>query len=235
MRNQRLGVRSTKSTHPGITPPPEEKKRNFFTNVHEPKGTMYKYQRGNFTHQSSRGNSYKMILHEIDGNSTWIEPMKKRQGEIILDRRRALERMKEQGIVPTHQVLDNEISAAYILEIKQTRMTFHLVPPDDHLRNLAEKSIHTWMDHLIGVMSGTAAAFPAHLWYQSIPQAERQLLILRQSNLNPKISAYAHVYGPHNYNGAPCVPNGMETLVHNKMKIRGTFAEHCSKGFVLGT
>ena len=27
----------------------------------------------------------------------------------------------------------------------------------------------------------------------------------------------------------------METLVHNKPKIRGTFAEHCSNGFVLGT
>ena len=27
----------------------------------------------------------------------------------------------------------------------------------------------------------------------------------------------------------------METLVRNKPKIRGTFAEHCSKGFFLGT
>ena len=53
--------------------------------------------------------------------------------------------------------------------------------------------------------------------------------------MNPKISAYAHVFGPHDYNAAPFVPIGMETLVHEKPKRRGTFAEHCRKGFVLGT
>ena len=65
-----------------------------------------------------------MILHEIGGNSTWIEPMtNKTDREMILARRRALERMKVQGIVPNHQVLDNEISTAYRLEIKKTIMT----------------------------------------------------------------------------------------------------------------
>ena len=60
-----------------------------------------------------------MTLHEIYGNSTWIESMKKnREGEMILARRRALEQMKAQGILPTHQVLDNEISTAHRLEIK---------------------------------------------------------------------------------------------------------------------
>ena len=53
--------------------------------------------------------------------------------------------------------------------------------------------------------------------------------------MNPKIYAYAYVYGPHNYNAVTFVPIGIETLVHDKPKIRGTFAEHCSKGFVLGT
>ena len=53
--------------------------------------------------------------------------------------------------------------------------------------------------------------------------------------MNPKIYAYAYVYSPHNYNAVTFVPIGIETLVHDKPKIRGTFAEHCSKGFVLGT
>ena len=42
-------------------------------------------------------------------------------------------------------------------------MTYQLVPTYDHRRNLAEKDIQTWKDHFIGVMSGTAAAFPVHL------------------------------------------------------------------------
>ena len=55
-----------------------------------------------------------MVIHEIDGNSTWTETMKnKTQDEIIKARRNALKRMKLQGIVPLHQNLDNKISEAY--------------------------------------------------------------------------------------------------------------------------
>ena len=53
--------------------------------------------------------------------------------------------------------------------------------------------------------------------------------------MNPKISAYAYVYGTHDYNAALFVPIRMETLVYNNPKRRGTFAEHCSKSFFLGT
>ena len=97
---------------------------------------------------------------------------------MILARRHALVPMKAQGIVPTHQLLENSIYAVYILEIKQTSMTYQLVPPDYHRRNLVENSIQTWKDQFVGVMSRTAAAFPSHLLYQAISQAERQLLIL---------------------------------------------------------
>ena len=126
--------------------------------------------------------------------------------------------MKLQGITPKHQVLDNKISDAYCTEICDTNMTFQLVPPDDHRRNLAERAIQTWKDHFVGVLSGTASTFQLHLWCQIIHQAERQLLLLQQSRVNPKISAYDHVYGAHDYNSAPFVPIGMETLVHEKPK-----------------
>ena len=164
---------------------------------------MYTYQTVKFPHRSIQGNIYQMILHEIDSNSTCIEPMKNIiEGNMILAWRRALERMKVQGIVPTRQVLDNEISTEYILEIKNTTMTYQLFHPDDHRRNLEEKAFQTWKYHFIGVVSGTAEIFPTHLWCQAISQAERQLLLLLKSNMNPKISSYAHVYGPHDYNAA---------------------------------
>ena len=83
---------------------------------------------------------------------------------MILAWRRALERMKAQGIVPTYQVLDNEISTAYRLEIKQKSMTYQLVSPYDHQRNFTDKSIQTWKDHFTGVTSRTTESFPAHLW-----------------------------------------------------------------------
>jgi hypothetical protein len=48
--------------------------------------------------------------------------------------------------------------------------------------------------------------------------------------------AYAHVYqGQHNYSKHPLVPIGMESLVHIKPHKRQTYAQHCEKGFVIGT
>ena len=51
-------------------------------------------------------------------------------------------------------------------------MTYHLVTPDDHWRNLTENPIQTWKNHFIGVLRGTAVSFPSQLWCEAIPQAE---------------------------------------------------------------
>ena len=210
--------------------------KDIFISVYDLRATIFTNQTGKLSLRSRRRNHYQMVVQDMDSNSTWVEPMKNRtEGDMILARRRALSRMNLQSIIPKHQVLDNEISDAYRTEICDTNMTFQLVPPDDHRRNLAERAIQTWKDHFVGVLSETASNFPLHLWCQIIRQAERQLLLLQKSRVNPKISAYAHVYGANDYNSAPFVPIGMETLVHEKPKKRRTFAEHCSQGFVLGT
>ena len=154
---------------------------------------------------------------------------------MIPARRRALTCMKIQGIVSKQQVLDNKLSAAYSTKTCDTHITFQLVPPDDHRRNLAERAIQTWKDHLVDVLSGKDETFRLYLWCQAIPQAEHQLLLLQQYHLNPKVSAYAHVYGAQNYNAAPFVLIGMGTLIHDKPKKCHTFGGHCSKGWVIGT
>ena len=114
-------------------------------------------------------------------------------------------------------------------------MTYQLVPRDNHCRYIKETVIQTRKDHCVGVISGTTVTFSRHLWCQVILQAERQLLLLQQSNVFPTISAYAHTSDVHDYNAAPFVPIGMELLVHDKPHRNKTFAEHCSKGFVVGT
>jgi hypothetical protein len=100
---------------------------------------------------------------------------------------------------------------------------------------MAKKAIQTFKDHFVGVLSGYAPTFPMQLWCQLLLQVEWQLLLLQQSQLHPNLSAYAQVYGHHNYNKHPFVPIKMETLVHNKSHKRQTYAEHCKKVFVLGT
>ena len=114
-------------------------------------------------------------------------------------------------------------------------MYYQLVPPDKHRHNIAERAIQTWKNHFVEVLSGTAATFTLHLCCQSIPQAERQLMLFSMSNVNSKISSYGHVYGQHDYNAEPFVTIGMESLVHDKPNRQKNFAAHCRKGYVLGT
>ena len=143
--------------------------------------------------------------------------------------------MKSYGIRPARQVLDNEISAAYKMAITNSGMSYKLVPPDDHRRNISKKAIQTWKDHFIVVMSGTDKKIPLRLWCQLLPQIECQLCVLCQSNVYPHISSHTHLYGHHNYNTHPFVPIGMEALVHNKPHCHKTFAHHCTTGYVIST
>ena len=83
--------------------PPIEKRKNIYITTYNPRETIFSNQTLKLLHTSIKGNNYQMIVYKIDGNSTWIDPMKNRtEGEMILSRRRALIRMKLQGIVPKH-------------------------------------------------------------------------------------------------------------------------------------
>ena len=72
--------------------------------------------------------------------------------------------MKQQGITPAHQVLENEMSETYKDEIRELGMLYQLVPPDDYRRNIAEKAIQTWKKYFVGVLSRASATFLLHLW-----------------------------------------------------------------------
>ena len=98
MRGQRQGVRSTKPKKnekpQGIQTTLEEEKgseklqredtrdtkpikneNDILIEVYSPKETMYTYQTGKYTHVSSQGNRYMMVLAHIDSDSIWVEPM----------------------------------------------------------------------------------------------------------------------------------------------------------------
>ena len=124
--------------------------------------TLYTDQTRKLPRTSSHGNKYQMILPKIYSNSTWIEPMKNRtEGEIIISRERALMRIRLCGLKPKHQILDNEASEKYKEEIRASRMTYQIAPPDDHQHNIAKKGIQFWSDHFISVISGAAATSPS--------------------------------------------------------------------------
>ena len=124
--------------------------------------------------------------------------------------------MKIASLGLKHHRLDNEASATFKECIKANGMTHELVPPRNHRRNLAERAIQTFKHHFIAILSGVDNKLPLSLWCHLLSPAELTVNLLRQSNVAPKISAYAHVHGQHDYMRKPFAPLGCAVQAHVK-------------------
>ena len=161
--------------------------------------------------------------------------MKSRSGANILEAyKRAVIMFMKHGLKPQLQRLDNEASAALKEFITDIGIDFQLAPPHLHRRNSAERCIRTCKNHLIATFSSTDKDFPLHLWDRLLPQALITLNHLRGSRINPKLSAYAQVFGVLDFNRTPMAPPGIRVLVHEKPSVRGTWAPHAVDGWYLG-
>ncbi len=76
-------------------------------------------------------------------------------------------------------------------------MEYELVPPGNHPQNQAERVIQTFKAHFISILVGIDDQFPLSLWCYLLEPAEHTLNLLRQSNVAPKILAFAHIHGHH--------------------------------------
>ncbi len=92
MRGQRQGVRSTRPKQPvNISPNPSiEKKHDIFVHVYELNqedhlmATIYANQTGDFLYISSQGNRSIMLLHHVNSNSFWVEPLKNQTEGLLI-------------------------------------------------------------------------------------------------------------------------------------------------------
>ena len=55
-----------------------------------------------------------------------------------------------------------------------------------------------------------------NLWDRFIPQAIITLKLLRSFCLNPKLFAYAQVYGAFDFDRTPLAPPGTKVMIHKK-------------------
>ena len=137
-----------------------------------------------------------MIMCEMDSNAILSEAICSRDsGELVRAHRVLLRRLKKAGLNPKKHVLDNEISNEFKEAIKDNDMDYELVPKGQHRRNIAENAIHTWKAHAVGIFLGIDPKCPLSLWVLMLPQIDIEVNLLRQSNITPKISAYAHLHG----------------------------------------
>ncbi len=240
LNQSRKNVRSTK------TKPFEElhtnqlrgqKRKDIYTKVYDVRETIFTDQTGQFPTRSQDGNKYVMVMVEIDSSGILVEPIKNRSDtELTRAYESLLSRLKQAGITPRKHVLDNEVSAAMKVLIREKyKMEYELVPPGCHRRNAAEVAIRNFKAHFLSILAGVADDFPLRLWDKLLPQAEITINLLRQSNATPTISAYAHLNGPFDYNKMPLAPMGCNVQIHEKSDSRGTWAFHSVDGWYLNT
>ena len=95
---------------------------------------MFLDQRGKFPTQSQRGNTYIMVMVEIDRNIILVEPLKSRKDpDLARAYTSMMLRPKRAGTLPKKHILDNEVSEAMKRVIKEEyNMEMELVPPVYH-------------------------------------------------------------------------------------------------------
>jgi hypothetical protein len=103
--------------------------------------------------------------------------------------------------------MDNEASKGVKdLLTNEYKLMYQLVPPHIHQRNAAERVIRTFKNHFITGLSSADDQFPTKI----------TLNLLRQSRVNPKISAQEAINGKFDFNATPLAPPGSKVVIHEK-------------------
>jgi hypothetical protein len=114
-------------------------------------------------------------------------------------------------------------------------MQYKLAPPGNHQSNQAKRAIQTFKAHFILKLAGIDDKFPLSLWCHLLELPKLTLNLLHQSKVAPKISAYAHVHGPHDYTKKPFAPLGCAIQAHLKPEDSRTSDTRSDVGFSLST
>jgi hypothetical protein len=113
-------------------------------------------------------------------------------------------------------------------------MQYKLVPLSNHQHNQAERAIQAFKVHFISILAGIDNKLPLSLWCHLLKPTELTLNLLCRLKVAPKISAYAHVHGPHNYMKKPFAPLSCAIQAHVKPEDRRTWDTQSDTGFSLG-
>lgn len=199
-------------------------------------GKVHADQTGKFVAPSSDGNNYLFILCGCNGNSIHAEPMHTRTAKSVLTACQTVHAKlcAAAGLHPKLQCSDNECSDILKAFMDAENVEHQLVLPHVHQRNAAERAICTFKNHFIAGLCSVDKDFPIHLWDRLLPQALLMLNLLLGSHFNPKLSAWAQLNSPFDFNPTPIAPPGIHVLVHDKPSTHTSWSPHALDGWYLG-
>ena len=201
----------------------------------QPTGNSFSDLTGRFPIQSNCGANNICVLYDYDSNAIIVRPLHNRSAQEIQRVFTSIHAyLVARGLRPHLHTLDNEASTNLKEFLTAKHVEYQLVPPHIHQCNSAECAIQTFKNHFIARLSSTDTNFPLSNWCRLLPQAELTLNLLRPSQLNPKLSAYAQLEGAFDFTRTPIAPLGTCIIVHEKPTQRRTWAPHGVDGWYIG-
>ena len=189
---------------------------------------------GRFPYKSSRGNEYILVVYDYDSNAILAEAIKTRTASSITNGWEIIHnKLKKKGVSPNLYILDNEVSSDLKLAMTEAEVDWQLVTPYLHRANAAERAIRTFKNHLIAGLATTHPDYPVAEWDRLLEQAVITLNLLRNARVNPKLSAWAYLFGPYNFQAHPMAPPGTLVAAHAKPNKRASWAPHCRKAWYI--
>ena len=171
-----------------------------------------------------------MIAYHCDSNTILQSPFVNRNDKhIIRAYNPIMQKLDDRGHHVDIQILDNEVSDSFKKKIrKYWGDTYQLVPPNFHRRNIAERAIRTFKAHFLAILAGVDLDFPKYMWDNLLAQTELTINLLRQANLNTRISAWGYYNGAFDCGATPLVPLGCKIMLQNYLNSMplGSFSLH---------
>ena len=131
-------------------------------------------------------------------------------------------------------ILDNECSNELKRATLKNKILYQRVPPHVYRRNAAERAIQTFKYHFLAGLASSDPDYPTGEWDRLLPQAVLTLNLLRNSRVNPKLSAHAFLHGNFNFNTIPLAPPATKILVHTKPKECNSWGFHGQDAWYIG-
>ena len=157
-----------------------------------------------------------MVAYNHNSNTIHAKPMNNCSGPELLNIYTTIHNLlSEGGLAPKMHYLDNEFPTVLQKFMTAKDERFQLVPPHLYRQNSAERAIQTFKNHFIAALASVKKNFPVNLWCRLLPHCLLTLNLLRPSQINPKLSAYAQLHGAFDFNRTSLAPPGTEIIIHD--------------------
>ena len=238
LEQERSNLQTTKNTQEDFFPTQTEKTQHCIfkmIDMNELNNKSHMDLCGRFPYTSSRGAKYILVVYDHDSNLIEGITLKSRNTTEITSKWQILyDKITTNTVTTSFWIIDNEASRYLKTALKEKKQEFQLTPPHIHRINAAERAIRTYKNHLLAGIATCDREYPITEWDRLIEQCNITLNLLRNSRVNPKLSAYAYAYGPFNFNKTPLCPPGTKAIIHLKPGNRGSWHFHGKEGWTIG-